>query len=177
MLIVAAIFKMRTKDGTPEPVKSVTATVDAGTPNQPWNTPAFEQWIKEVAALPAEQQVVAVAKKLQDLNTGFDGNVTGYGVKDAMPKIENGVVTEFGFRSDDVTDISPVRAFSELKSLRCGTESEGHGRLADLSPLRGMKLTRLACGSTLVADLSPLRELSSLTELNCGATQVSDLCL
>ncbi len=175
MLILAAIFKMRAKDGTPEPVKSVTATVNAGPPNQPWNTPAFEQWIKEVAALPAEQQVGAVAKKLQQLNPGFDGTVTGFGMKDAMPKIENGVVTEFGFRNDDVTDISPVRAFSELKSLRCGSENQGHGRLADLSPLRGMKLIRLACGATQVADLSPLREMSSLTELSCGATQVSDL--
>lgn len=36
-------------------------------------TPAFQQWMKEVAAQPADQQVVAVAKKLQELNPGFDG--------------------------------------------------------------------------------------------------------
>jgi hypothetical protein len=28
--------------------------------------PAFEKWMKEVAALPAEKQVEAVAKKLQE---------------------------------------------------------------------------------------------------------------
>ena len=39
-------------------------------------TPAFQQWMKAVAALPAEKQVEAVAKKLQELNPGFDGKVT-----------------------------------------------------------------------------------------------------
>ena len=37
------------------------------------NDPAFQQWMKTVAALPAEKQVEAVAKKLQELNPGFDG--------------------------------------------------------------------------------------------------------
>ena len=53
-----------------------------------FKTPGFDQWMKEVAALPAEKQVEAVAKKLQELNPGFDGKVT--------PKIENGVVTKLG---------------------------------------------------------------------------------
>ena len=38
--------------------------------------PAFQQWMKDVAALPAEKQMEAVAKKLQELNPGFDGKVT-----------------------------------------------------------------------------------------------------
>ena len=65
----------------------------AGQPNQKWNTPAFQQWIKATQALPAEQQVEAVSKKLMELNPGFDGKLTGY---DGRPrrKIENGVVTE-----------------------------------------------------------------------------------
>ena len=32
--------------------------------------------MKEVAGMPAEKQVKAVAKKLQELNPGFDGKVT-----------------------------------------------------------------------------------------------------
>ena len=48
-----------------------------------------DAWLKQVAALPAEKQVEAVAKKLKELNPDFDGKVT--------PKIEKGVVTEFGF--------------------------------------------------------------------------------
>ena len=35
------------------------------------------------------------------------------------PEIENGVVTGFGFCTDNVTDISPVRALERLRSLSC----------------------------------------------------------
>ena len=42
-----------------------------------FETKGFDQWMKQVAALPAEEQVKAVAKKLQELNQGFDGKVTG----------------------------------------------------------------------------------------------------
>ena len=35
------------------------------------NDPAFQQWMKTVAAMPAEKQVEAVAKKLQELNPGL----------------------------------------------------------------------------------------------------------
>ena len=65
-------------------------------------------------ALPAEKQIEAVSKKLMELNPGFDGKVTGSDGK-ATPKIENGVVTELGFVTDNVTDISPVRALAGLK--------------------------------------------------------------
>ena len=44
---------------------------------KPWNTPAFQQWMKAVQALPAEKQIEAVSKKLVELNPGFDGKVTG----------------------------------------------------------------------------------------------------
>ena len=71
--------------------------------------PAFLRWEKVVAALPAEQQVDAVAKKLQQLNPGFDGKVTGEGEHD-KPRIENGVVTRIAFTTANVTDISPVRS-------------------------------------------------------------------
>ncbi len=46
--------------------------------NPPWNTPAFQAWMKTVAALPAEKQVEAVSKKLMELNPGFDGKVAGW---------------------------------------------------------------------------------------------------
>ena len=67
--------------------------------------------MKDVAAKPAEKQLEAVAKKLQELNPRFDGKETH--------TVENGVVTEFQFASDHVTDISPVRALPQLKKLRC----------------------------------------------------------
>ena len=67
--------------------------------------------------------------------------------------------------------------------------------MADLSPLKDMKLTNLDCwrhagvrpvaaegheadvldcGSTQVSDLSPLKDMK-LTNLDCNSTQVTDL--
>ncbi len=151
------------------------------------NEPPFEQWMKNVAALGGWNQVEAVVKKMQQLNPGFDGKV--------KPKIENGVVTDFSFLTDSVTDISPVSALVGLKVLSCYGSGQGKGNLSDLSPLQGMKLTTLKCfntqvsdlsplqglpltnletGDTLVADLSPLKGMK-LTLLHCGNTQISDL--
>ena len=61
--------------------------------------------------MPADKQVEAVAAKLKELNPGFDGKVTH--------KIEGGVVTELEFLTDNVTDISPVRALTGLRKLNC----------------------------------------------------------
>jgi serine/threonine protein kinase/Leucine-rich repeat (LRR) protein len=137
------------------------------------NDPAFQQWVKTVAALPAEEQVKAVAKKLQELNPGFDGKETG-GDGKGTPKIDGGVVTEFGFVTDNVTDISPVRALVGLKALNCSGSGPGKGILSELSPLHGMRLSNLFCYYTSISDLSPLRGMP-LTQLWCGDTQVSDL--
>ena len=137
------------------------------------NTPAFQQWMKDVAALPADKQVEAVAQKLQQLNPGFDGKLTGWDGK-GTPRIVNGVVTELWFYTDNVTDISPVRALAGLKSLYCPGSHSGAGKLMDLSAMQGMPLTALACNATRVSDLSPLRGMP-LTDLNCGSSGVSDL--
>ncbi len=141
--------------------------------NQPWNTPAFQQWLKEVQALPAEKQIEAVSKKLMELNPGFDGKVTGYEQK-GTPKIENGVVNDFSFSSDNVSDLSPVRAFAGLLRLDCRASGIRKAALADLSPLAGLKLTTLQCYGTIVSNLSPLAGMP-LTYLNCNGTKVADL--
>jgi hypothetical protein len=138
-----------------------------------FNDPAFKRWMKGVAALPAEQQAEAVAKKLRELNPAFDGKVTGFwGI--GMPRIENGVVTGFGFGTDNVTDISPVRALERLRSLTLGNDRNHRNKFSDLSPLKGMPLTTLDCSHTQVSDLSPLRGML-LTFLHCGGTPVSNL--
>ena len=152
----------------------VKVAVVAGQPNAPWNTPAFQQWMKTMAALPAEQQVEAVSKKLIQLNPSFDGRLTSADGR-GTPKIVSGVVTELGFLSDNVTDISPVRALPGLKDLNCrGGSWQRVSNLIDLSPLEGMALTKLDCGATQVSELSPLQGMP-LTELNCGFTKISDL--
>jgi len=133
---------------------------------------AFEQWLKDTQKLTPEKQVEEVAKKLQELNLGFDGKVTH--------KIENGVVTELQFLTDRVTDISPVRALTGLRSLTVAGSAfppfytDRNGKLADLSPLRGMNLTFLSLRGTQVSDLSPLQGMA-LTSLECSRTKVFDL--
>ena len=135
--------------------------------------PAFQQWVKATQALPAEQQVEAVSKKLMELNPGFDGTISFYEGK-GSPKIENGVVTQIWFFTDNVADISPVRALAGLKILYCPGSVASKGRLSDLSPLEGMKLTRLHFRFAPVSDLSPLRGMP-LDKLMCYTTPVSDL--
>ena len=137
----------------------------SGKPLTDINSPAFQQWMKDVAAMPAEKQVEAVAKKLQELNPGFDGKATH--------KIEGGVVTELQFVTDNLTDISPVRALVDLKTLECGSYAI-RGILSDLSPLEGMHLTSFGCGETRVAALTSLKGML-LTDLRCWHTAVSDL--
>lgn len=157
--------------------------------------PGFDQWAKNVQAMPAEKQVEAVSEKFVELNPGFNGKMTGWDGKD-QPKIENGIVTEIRFVTDNVTDISPVRALVGLHALDCSGSTSGKGHLtslgaigdlklkllqiannpelADLSPLRGMSLTVLACQGTRVSDLSPLTGMP-LSDLRCFDTKVSNL--
>jgi serine/threonine protein kinase len=128
--------------------------------------PSEDDWFGHVAALPPEVQVVAVVVKLKELNPGFDGKVT--------PHIEGGVVTQFAFATDRVTNITPLRALTGLTTLSCGGSHWGKGQLADLGPLRGLRLTRLNCWATKVADLSPLAGMK-LTSLDCSDTAVTNL--
>jgi hypothetical protein len=127
---------------------------------------AAETWEKSVAELPAEQQVEAVARRLKELNPGFDGKVT--------PTVEQGIVRELGFSSANVADLSPLRALRGLESLNCSADWPKEGKLSDLGPLRGLPLKSLICGGNPIADLSPLRGMP-LKRLWCGATLVSDL--
>jgi hypothetical protein len=139
------------------------AVPSAHKPITTFNDPAFQKWMKEVAALPAEKQVEAVVKKLQELNPGFDGKVTGVNGT-GTPSIKNGVVTGLGFSTHNVTDISPMRALEGLRSLTAG--GGRNAGLSDLSPLMGMKREVLNCGQSRVWDLSPLKGMP-LKDLRC----------
>jgi hypothetical protein len=125
-----------------------------------------ERWERTVAGMPAEQQVKAVVRRLKELNPAFDGTVT--------PTVQNGVVTGLQFLTDDVADISPVRALQGLELLDCAGTQPRKGKLSDLTPLRGLRLKGLNCHSTQVADLGPLRGMP-LTILLCSETRVADL--
>jgi hypothetical protein len=149
------------KPGSTAPAVSPASTA------RPWESPAFQQWMKEVAALPAENQVEAVSKKLIEMNPLFDGKIE-------KRSIESNAVTRIDFRSDHVTDVSPLRALTGLKILICPGSGPGRGKLSDLSPLEGMQLTELICYWTAVADLSPIQKFP-LTKLDLAGAPVSDL--
>lgn len=123
-------------------------------------------WERLVAAMRAEEQVRAVVARLMELNPSFDGVV--------IPTIENHVVTGLQFRTDNVTNIAPVRALRGLTVFDCAGTYPKQGKLADLSPLQGMSLSELNCSDSLVYDLAPLRGMP-LTKLECNHTPVSDL--
>jgi len=135
--------------------------------------PGFDEWVTQVQAMPAEQQVEAVSKKLIELNPGFDGKVTGPNLS-GVPKIANDVVTEIEFIGDNVSDISPVRAFVALSVFGCIGSGKDKGKRLDLSPMQGMPLTKITISDTQTSDLSPLKGLR-LSYLYINGTQVADL--
>ena len=122
----------------------------------------FKEWLQQVSALAADQQVAAVAAKLKERNPGFDGRLN--------PKFEGPVVTELSFEAKNITDLSPVQVLAGLKVLRCT-----NGPLSDLSPLKGMKLITLDLSGCPVQDLEPLKGMP-LTTLNFFlCTRIRDL--
>jgi formylglycine-generating enzyme required for sulfatase activity len=123
--------------------------------------------VQRVAALPAADQVEEVRKELMRRNPGFDGDVH------AM--IKGGVITGLEFITDRVTDISPVRELQHLHDLKIWGSTIGKGWLADLSPLKGMKLTHLDVRyNHEVHDLESLRGMP-LEELTLWGWAGSDL--
>ena len=63
-------------------------------------------WIKQVAALPAAEQVKEVARMMQVLNPTFDGVV--------KPTLERNTVTGLEFLADNVSDLAPLKALPHL---------------------------------------------------------------
>ena len=86
---------------------------------------------QRIAALPAAAQVDEVRKELMRCNPGFDGKL-GH-------KIEDGVVTKFRIVTDGDRHLTdPGLQCPALLDCRGSvTQDVGHGRLADLTPLRG----------------------------------------
>jgi formylglycine-generating enzyme required for sulfatase activity/tRNA A-37 threonylcarbamoyl transferase component Bud32 len=124
-----------------------------------------EAWIASLAALAPEDQVARVMDKMALLNPKFDGKQTH--------KVEGGKVVELSFSSAEVSDLSPLKALKDLQSLNCGGAGQKR-TLRDLSPLRGLKLTKLAIPFTAVSDLSPLAGMP-LASLQISSTRVGDL--
>lgn len=127
--------------------------------------------MKEVQVLPAEKQLEAVAKELVELNPKFDGQV----VKDfdrASP-IENGLVTNIKFFTNDVVDISPLRALPHLHSVTLNRKGNLSGKVRDIRALSGLKLTNLNLYGNPITDFRVLAEFP-LRKLSLNMTTVAD---
>src|SRR5581483_6610998 len=113
---------------------------DAGEFGEPraFRTAGFDQWIKDVQAMPAEKQLEAVSRKLVELNPGFDGKMSRP-FHDGPPLVEDGNVVEARILADKVSDLSPIRALSNLRQLECWATANT-GTPLDLSPLMGMRI-------------------------------------
>lgn len=133
---------------------------------EPAIVPLEVQWIERIQKLPADEQVIEVTAKLKELNPGFDGEV--------KETIEAGDVVAFELITDNVTNISPLRALHKLRKLRCNGSSKINGRLADLSRLQGLQLVELECYYNPIRNLKPLSEMK-LEKLGCSYSLVSDL--
>ena len=155
------------KTSTPSP------PTDAGKSITTFKDAKFKKWQKDVAGQPAEKQLESVIKKLQELNPGFDGKLTGFD-RTGSPKLAGGAVRELAFNTDVVQDISPIRALTGLTALNCSGTRLKKGNLSDLSPLQGMKLNSLNCYQNKITELSPLRAMP-LTELHIDSNPVADI--
>ncbi len=142
----------------PDPAEDVGAWLAAR--GNPPRGLSEEAWLERVKGLYVGNVPDAVSDRLRELNPGYD--------RQPLLVIEGGVVTDLG-NVENARDISPLRALPGLRAL-----SVGQGPLADLSPLKDMKLTWLHCVQTRVSDLSPLKDMK-LTYLDVSGTGVSDL--
>ena len=130
-------------------------------------TAVDDAFIKEVAALPAEEQVKRVVRRLKELNSNFDGTETH--------RVENGGVIELQLSADSLLDISPVRALKQLRKFYCsGNPTAKNALFSDLTPLCGLSLTELVINKTSVANLEALRGMN-LKSFSLWYTPVRDL--
>ena len=131
--------------------------------------PMDAAWLEKTRGLEAPALIAEVVEALRKRNPDFDGVVeTG---------VENGVVRRLKICTDTVADIAPLAALPDLEDLKLvGTyTSKRNGKLADISPLKGMKLKRFECFFN--DDLTEIKALAGmpLEFLQCSSNGVSDL--
>ncbi len=122
--------------------------------------PLEADWVRKIAALPAEEQFQAVREKCRQRNPNMEGSLEG--------EIEGGVVVGLNATGRWLFDATPLQALP-LRWLFLDGQP-----IADLSPLRNMKLKRLYLHGTAVSDLTPLVGMP-LKSLSLRVTKVTDL--
>jgi hypothetical protein len=159
-----------TASSAPDSLPSIPAP--GKTPGGPRLTPTGptkSEWFEKVRLLRGEEQVAAVLAEIKRLNPKFSGLEQHRAVND--------FILDFTLDTAGVTDITPVRVFTQLQnlSLRHGARpNDWNLPISDISPLAGMKLKTLNASGTAVEDLSPLQGMA-LTELYVRQSGVHDL--
>lgn len=170
--LIATTQTITEKPESPEikPIVEPSATAPSTAPPVPSQVelePLSQAWLDFVATLPAKSQVNAVIVELQRRNPKFDREHHDLWIKEDR-------VAGILIHTDEIVDLSPIRAWPNLIDLACPGRSSGSGRLEDLAPLEGSQLVKLRCGWTRVKDLRPLAQLP-LKQLRIGGTRVDDL--
>jgi serine/threonine-protein kinase len=169
-LVLAGALFIILRRPAPAPIAAGPAATErvTGLPRSPTQeaAAALQRWLDETAALPPEERVRAVVAELKERNKGYDGRETH--------RVAGGALVEFAVSTDNVTDVAPVKALSGVTALSLRGSAAGKGKLADLAPLRGMRVESFDCSCTAVNDLAPLRD-APLKKLHCTNTPVSDL--
>jgi serine/threonine protein kinase len=128
---------------------------------------AWRKWLRDTAAIPPAQRLAAVEAKLRELNPAFTGRAEAAAVPGGLA---------LRLPADGVADLSPLRALPDLRELSIVGGAPGKGLPADLSPLTGVRLTRLRVGNNRnrIRTLAPLADLP-LEELECAGNPIIDL--
>lgn len=108
----------------------------------------------------------ALVDSMKKANPGFDGAM--------VPVFEGELLVSLDFRTDFVTDLSPLRKARHLRGLRMDGDSSLDRGISDLSPLQGLPLTGLyVYNNARLRDLSPLRGMQ-LQELHTDGCPIAD---
>lgn len=126
---------------------------------------AWRRWVADTVAKPPARRLAAVEAKLRELNPAFTGRAEAAAVAGGLALVLPG---------DAVADLSPLRALPDLRELSVVGGAPGKGLPADLSPLTGLRLTRLRVGNNRIRTLAPLADLP-LEELECAGNPIVDL--
>ncbi len=149
---------------------------------------SLEDWLAATKPLQGMPQLDAVVSKLKELNPDWDGvpksfvKLPGFAFWDDDPTHP---VSAIRFHSNDIVDLSPLRALSDLTNLSIAgipkdgfsdRESVTPGRLRDLAPLQDLsRLTTFHVSFQPVRDLSALRGKQQLHSVSLDRTLVDDL--
>ncbi|MCY2967903.1 MAG: hypothetical protein NT069_30460, partial [Planctomycetota bacterium] len=129
--------------------------------------PLSEADIERISGLSATAQIAEIQAELQKRNPEFDGKI--------LPTMENDWVIHLVVPMAHVTDVSPLRALTRLRSLELQRSADlAAPEPVDLASLVGLPLKQLNIAHCAVSDLAPLVGMP-LDDLNLLGTRVSDL--